>query len=125
MKPSGAQSLHRPFVSAQHGQLSVQTSHTSSIVWGPTFYRPTIPMESADDRGGTVSPSPSPSTVGTLTAEKSKVGLPTTPIKIIGNSDAESDKINNLEPEVNSSYSSSHPSQIVPSGNGLMAKQTI
>ena len=66
---------------------------------------PTIPMESVDERGGTVPSSPSPSTVGTLTAEKSKVGLPTTPIQIIGNSDPESDKTNNLEPKANSIYS--------------------
>ena len=67
--------------------------------------RPTIPLESVDDRDGTVPPSPSPSTVGTPTAEKSKAGLPATPIQIIGNSDTESDKTENLEPEVDSSYS--------------------
>ena len=50
-------------------------------------------------------PSPSPGTVGTPTAEKSKAGLPATPIQIIGNSDTESDKTENLEPEVDSSYS--------------------
>ena len=65
----------------------------------------TIPVESVDDRDGAVPPSPSPSTVGTPTAEKSKVGLPTTPIQIIGNSDTESDKTENLESEVDSSYS--------------------
>ena len=66
---------------------------------------PTIPMESVDDRDGAVPPSPSPSTVSAPTAEKSKVGLPTTPIQIIGESDTESDKTENLEPEVDSSYS--------------------
>ena len=65
---------------------------------------PTISLEPVDDRDGTVPPSPSPSTVSTPTAEKSKVGLPTTPIQIIGNSDTESDKTENLEPEVDSSY---------------------
>ena len=67
--------------------------------------RPTIPMESVYDRDDAVPPSPSPSTVGTPTAEKSKVGLPSTPIQIIGDSDTESDKTENLEPEVDSSYS--------------------
>ena len=50
-------------------------------------------------------PSPSPSIVGAPTAEKSKVGLPTTLIQIIGKSDTESDKTENLEPEADSSYS--------------------
>ena len=66
---------------------------------------PTIPLESGDDRDSAVPPSPSPSTVGAPTAEKSKVGLPATPIQIIGESDTESDKSKNLEPEVDSSYS--------------------
>ena len=66
---------------------------------------PTTPVESVDDRDGAVPPSPSPSTVGTPAAEKSKAGLPTTPIQIIGESDTESDKTKNLEPEVDSSYS--------------------
>ena len=56
---------------------------------------PTIPLESVDDRDGTMPPSPSPSTVGTPTAEKSKAGLPATPIQIIGNSDTESDETEN------------------------------
>ena len=30
--------VFRHFVPTQHGQLSVQTSHASSIVWGPTFH---------------------------------------------------------------------------------------
>ena len=66
---------------------------------------PTIPPESGDDRDSAVPPSPSPSTVCAPTAEKSKVGLPTTPIQIIDKSDTESDKTENLEPEVDSSYS--------------------
>ena len=66
---------------------------------------PTIPMESVDDRDGAVPPSPSPSTVGAPTAEKSKVGLPIAPIQIIGKSDTESDKTKGLEPKVDSSYS--------------------
>ena len=43
--------------------------------------------------------------VGAPTAEKNKAGLPTTLIQIIGESDTESDKTENLEPEVDSSYS--------------------
>ena len=66
---------------------------------------PTIPFESGYDGDGVVPPSPSPSTVGTPTAEKSKAGLPATPIQIIGESDTESDKTENLDPEVGSSYS--------------------
>ena len=67
--------------------------------------RPTIPLESGDDRDSAVPPSPSPSTVCAPTAEKGKAGLPATPIQIIGKSDTESDKTKNLEPEVDSSYS--------------------
>ena len=85
---------------------------------------PTIPPESGDDRDSAVPPSPSPSTVCAPTAEKSKAGLPTTPIQIIGKSDTESDKTENLEPEVDSSYSAP-VFPIVPSGNGLAAKQTV
>ena len=54
---------------------------------------------------GTVPPSPSPSTVSTPKEEKSKAGLPASPVQIIGNPDTESDKTENLEPEVDSSYS--------------------
>ena len=50
-------------------------------------------------------PSPSPSTACAPTTEKSKAGLPATPIQFIGKSDTESDKTENLEPEVDSSYS--------------------
>ena len=42
--------------------------------------RPTTPVESVDDRDGTVTLSPSPSTAGTPTAEKGRAGLPTTPV---------------------------------------------
>ena len=66
--------------------------------------RPTIPLELGDDRDGVVPPSPSPSTVGTPTAEKSKAGLPATPIQIISESNTESDKTENLDPEAGSSY---------------------
>ena len=66
---------------------------------------PTIPPESGDDRDSAVPSSPSPSTVSAPTAEKSKAGLPATPIQIIGESDTESDKTENLEPEAGSSYS--------------------
>ena len=81
----------------------------------------TTPVESVDDKYGTVLPSPSPRTAGTLTAEKSRVGLPTTPIQIIGNSDVESDKTEDLEPEEGSSYSA----QVVPStSDHALRKQT-
>ena len=59
---------------------------------------PTIPLESGDDRDSAVPPSPSPSIVSAPTAERSKAGLPATPIQIIGESDTESDKAKNLEP---------------------------
>ena len=72
---------------------------------------PTTPVESVDDRDGTVTPSPSPSTAGIPTAEKGRVGLPVTPVQIIGDSDAESDKTKDLEPEEDSSYSA----QVFPS----------
>ena len=66
---------------------------------------PTISPESGDDRDSAVPPSPSPSTVCAPTAERSKAGLPTTPIQVISESDTESDKTENLEHEVDSSYS--------------------
>ena len=50
--------------------------------------RPTTPVESVDDKDGTVLPSPSPCTAGTLTAEKGRAGLPATPLQIISDSDA-------------------------------------
>ena len=82
---------------------------------------PTIPLESVDDRDSTVPPSPSPSTVDAPTAEKSKMGLPTTPIQIIGDSDTESDKTENLEPEVDSSYSAP---VFPPKSDRALRKQT-
>ena len=82
---------------------------------------PTIPLESGDDRDSAMTPSPSPSTVGTPTAEKSKVGLPATPIQIIGESDTESDKTKNLEPEVDSSYSAE---VFPPKSDRALRKQT-
>ena len=82
---------------------------------------PTIPPESGDDRDSTVPPSPSPSTVCAPTAEKIKVGLPTTPIQIIGESDTESDKTKNLEPEVDSSYSAQ---VFPPKSDRALRKQT-
>ena len=75
------------------------------------YDRPTTPVESVDDRDGTVTPSPSPSTAGTPTAEKGRAGLPTTPVQIIGDSGTESDKTKDLEPEEDSSYSA----QVFPS----------
>ena len=82
---------------------------------------PTTPVESVDDRDGTVTPSPSPSTAGTPTAEKGRVGLPTTPVQIIGNSGTESDKTEDLEPEEDSSYSA----QVFPSkSDHALRKQT-
>ena len=64
-----------------------------------------------DDRDGTVAPSPSPSTAGAPAAEESRAGLPATPVQIMGDSGAESDKIEELEPEEDSSYST----QVFPS----------
>ena len=88
--------------------------------------RPTIPLESVDDRDGTVLPSPLPGTVSMPTAEKSKAGLPTTPIQIIGNSDTGSDKTENLEPKVDSSYSAPvFPPKSDRALRKLVAKQTV
>ena len=66
---------------------------------------PTTPVESVDDRDGTVTPSPSPSTAGAPVAEEGRAGLPTTPVQIMGDSGTESDKIKELEPKEDSSYS--------------------
>ena len=82
---------------------------------------PTIPPESGDDRDSAVPPSPSPSTVCAPTAGKSKAGLPTAPIQIIGKSDTESDKTENLEPEVDSSYSTP---VFPPKSDRTLRKQT-
>ena len=67
--------------------------------------RPTISLESGDDRDSAAPPSPSPSTVWAPTAGSSKVELPAIPIQVIGKSDTESDKTENLEHEVGPSYS--------------------
>ena len=72
--------------------------------------RPT-PEESVDDGSGTVVPSPSPSTAGTLPAEKGRAGLPTTPVQIMGDSEIESDKTEDPEPKGDSS----HLTQVFPS----------
>ena len=72
---------------------------------------PTTPVESVDDRDGTAAPSPSPSTASAPTAEEGGAGLPTTPVQIMGDSGTKSDKIEELEPEEDSSYSA----QVFPS----------
>ena len=83
--------------------------------------RPTTPVESVDDRDGTVTPSPSLSTASILTAEKGRAGLPTTPVQSMGDSGAESDKTEDLEPEEDSSYSA----QVFPStSDHALRKQT-
>ena len=67
--------------------------------------RPTISLESGDDRDSAAPPSPSPSTVWAPIAGSSKAGLPATPIQVISESDTESDKTKNSEHEVGPSYS--------------------
>ena len=69
------------------------------------------PLQSVDDRDGTVTPSPSLSTAGIPTAEKDRVGSPTIPVQSMGDSSTESDKTEDLEPEEDSSYST----QVFPS----------
>ena len=66
---------------------------------------PTISPESGDDRDSAAPPSPLPSTVWAPIVGSSKAGLPATPMQVIGESDTESDKTENLEHEVGSSYS--------------------
>ena len=79
------------------------------------------PEESVDDGDGTVVPSPSPNTASTLTAEKGRAELPTTPVQIMGDSETESDKTEDPEPEGDSS----HSAQVVPSTSGhTLRKQT-
>ena len=85
--------LVRPPVLAEAPPFTAATDH------------PTTPVESVDDRDGTVTPSPSLSTAGIPAAEKDRVGLPATPVQSMGNSGAESDKTEDLEPEEDSSYS--------------------
>ena len=83
--------------------------------------RPTTPVESVDDRDGAVTPSPSLSTAGIPAAEKDRAGLPATPVQSMGDSGAESDKTEDLEPEENSSYSA----QVFPSmSDRALRKQT-
>ena len=83
--------------------------------------RPTTPVESVDDRDGTAAPSPYPSTAGAHMAEEDGVWLPTTPVQIMGNSGTDSDKIEELEPEEDSSYSA----QVFPStSDHTLRKQT-
>ena len=82
---------------------------------------PTTPVESVDDRDGTVTPSPSLSTAGISTAEKGRAGLPATPVQSMGDSGTESDKTEDLEPEEDSSYST----QVFPcTSNCALRKQT-
>ena len=87
----------------------------SVLVEAPPFTaaddRPTTPVESVDDRDGTAAPSPSPSTASALASEKGRAGLPTTSVQIIDDSDAESNKTEDSEPEEDSSYSA----QVFPS----------
>ena len=73
--------------------------------------RPTTPVESVDDRDGTAAPSPSPSTASAPTAEEGGAELPEIPVQIMGDSGTESDKIEELEPKEDSSYSA----QVFPS----------
>ena len=82
---------------------------------------PTTPVESVDDRDGTVTPSPSLSTASIPTVEKGRAGLPTTPVQSMGNSSVESDKTEDLEPKEDSSYSA----QVFPSmSDHALRKQT-
>ena len=101
--------LVRPPVLAETPPLTAGNDH------------PTTPVESVDDRDGTVTPSPSPSTGGTPTAEKGRAGLPATPVQIIGDSGAESDKTKDLEHKEDSSCSA----QVFPSkSDHALRKQT-
>ena len=78
-------------------------------------------MESVDDRDGTVTPSPSLSTAGILTADKGRAGLPAIPVQSMGDSGTESDKTEDLEPEEDSFYSA----QVFPSTSDCaLRKQT-
>ena len=82
---------------------------------------PTISPESGDGRDSAAPPSISPSTVCAPTAGSSKAGLPATPIQVIGKSDTESDKTENLEHEVDSSYSTS---VFLPKSDRALRKRT-
>ena len=82
---------------------------------------PTTPVESVDDRDGTAAPSPSPSTASAPTAEEDRAALPTTPVQLMCDSGAESDKIKELEPKEDSSSSA----QVFPSTSDCaLRKQT-
>ena len=82
---------------------------------------PTTPVESVDDRDGTVTPSPSLNTASIPAAEKGRAGLPTTPVQSMGDSGAESDKTQDLESKEDSSYSA----QVFPSmSDRALRKQT-
>ena len=82
---------------------------------------PTTPVESVDDRDGTVTPSSSLSTADIPTVEKGRAGLPTTTVQSMGDSGTESDKTEDLEPEEDSSYST----QVFPStSDHVLRKQT-
>ena len=82
---------------------------------------PAISPESGGDRESAVPPSPSPRIVCVLTAEKSRAGLPATPIQVIGESDTESDKTENLDHKVDSSYSTP---VFLPKSDHALRKQT-
>ena len=75
---------------------------------GPPFTTandcPTTPVESVDDRDGTAARSPSPSMAGAPAAEEGGAGLPAIPVQIMDDSGTKSDKIEELEPEEDSSY---------------------
>ena len=66
---------------------------------------PATPVESVDDKGGTVRPCPTSSTAGTHTAEKGKAESPADTVQTIGDSGTETDKTEELEPEEDPSYS--------------------
>ena len=101
--------LVRPPISAEAPLFTATTGH------------PTTPVEPEDGRDDTVTSSPSPSTAGTLTAEKGRTGLPTTPIQIIDDSDVESDKATDLKLEEGSPYSV----QVFPTmSDRVLRKQT-
>ena len=92
---------------------------------GPPFTtandRPTTPVESVDDRDGTAAPSPSPSTAGAPAAEEGGAGLPEIPVQIMDDSGTKSDKIEELEPQEDSSYFT----QVFPSTSDCaLRKQT-
>ena len=113
--PSSVWSLHRPFVPAYMVNSVYKLVRPPVLAEAPPFAtandHPTTPVESVDDRDGTAAPSPSPSTASAPMAEEGGAGLPTTPVQIMGDSGTKSDKIEELEPEEDSSYST----QVFPS----------